>query len=162
VLILVKLYYVEHDVDNTTARGETGMIDSKQLSQLLDLLESSEETESNSASELLENCGAPGLGDVAFLSEQLKSAQAPRVYWCSTLLGRLGSDCGGPAVRSRIQAALCQATVNESLELSARERAAWAIGELGDVDSVCRDLLKTQVKEAPARLKRLLETAIAS
>ena len=138
------------------------MIDSKQLSQLLDLLENTDETESNSASDLLENCGAPRLGDVAFLSEQLKSAQSSRVYWCSTLLGRLGSDCGGPEARSRIQTALCQATVNESLELSARERAAWAIGELGSVDSVCRDVLRTQVEEAPARLKRLLETAIAT
>lgn len=45
------------------------MIDSKQLGQLLDLLENSDETESNSASNLLENGGAPRLADAAFLSE---------------------------------------------------------------------------------------------
>ena len=138
------------------------MIDSKQLGQLLDLLENSDETESNSASNLLENGGAPRLADAAFLSEQLKSAQSSRVYWCSTLLGRLGSNCGGPEARSRIQAALCQATINDSLELSARERAVWAIGELGSIDRDCRDVLKTQVEAAPARLKRLLETALAT
>ena len=152
------------------------MIDSKQLDeytkhpelafenlgQVLDLLESTDETEINCVSDLLENCGAPRLADVAFLSEQLKSAQSTRVYWCSTLLGRLRSDCGGPEARSRIQAALCQATINDSLELSARERAVWAIGELGSIDSDCRDVLKTQVEAAPARLKRLLETAMAT
>ncbi len=132
------------------------------LGQVLDLLESTDETEINCVSDLLENCGAPRLTDAAFLSEQLKSAHSSRVYWCSTLLGRLGSDCGGPEARSRIQAALCQATINNSLELSARERAVWAIGELGSVDSDCRDVLKTLVEAAPARLKRLLETALAT
>jgi len=151
------------------------MIDSKQLveyakhpeltvrnlSKMLDLLQSTDEAEAISASELLENCGAPRSEDVAFLLDQLKSAQSPRVYWCSTLLGRLGADCGGMAERSPIQAELCQAINNESLELSARERAAWAVGELGRVDSDCRAMLTQHVENAPARLKRFLVTALA-
>jgi len=151
------------------------MIDSKQLVQdtkhaestyqnlgkILDLLQSTDETESNSASDSLENCGAPRSEDVAFLLDQLKSAQSPRVYWCSTLLGRLGADGAGLAERSLIQAKLCKAINQETLELSARERAAWAVGMLGRVDSDCRALLTLQVEDAPARLKRLLETALA-
>ena len=156
--------------------GGSRMIDSKQLveyakhpelafqnlSKMLDLLQSSDETEANSASELLENCGAPRAEDVAFLLDQLKSAQSPRVYWCSTLLGRLGANGAGLAERSLIRAELCQAISNETLELSARERAAWAIGELGRVDNDCRAMLTKHVENAPARLKRLLETALAS
>jgi len=151
------------------------MIDSKQLveyakhpelafqnlSKMLDLLQSTDETEANSASEWLENCGAPRSEDVAFFLDQLKSAQSPRVYWCSTLLGRLGANGAGLAKRSPIQAELCNAISNETLELSARERAAWAIGELGGFDSDCRAMLKKQVENAPARLKRLLEAALA-
>lgn len=152
------------------------MIDSKQLvectkhpelafqnlNKMLDLLQSTDETEANSASELLENFGAPRFEDIDFLLDQLKSAQSPRVYWCSTLLGRLGADFGALAERSHIQVELCQAINNETLELSARERAAWAVGVLGRVDSDCRAMLKPHVENAPARLKRLLETALAS
>lgn len=134
----------------------------KNLKEILDLLQSTDETEANSASELLENCGAPRPEDVAFLLNQLKSAQSLRVYWCSTLLGRLGIDGAGLAERSPVQAELCKAINNEALELSARERAAWAVGELGHINSDCRAMLTQHVDNAPARLKRLLETALAS
>ena len=66
----------------------------KELDQLLDLLESDDETELNSANDLLENCGVPSISVVPFLCDQLKSGRCSRVYWCSTLLGRLGSTVG--------------------------------------------------------------------
>lgn len=132
------------------------------LNQLLPFLDSEDETELNTAIELLENCGAPSLTDVSFLCDQLKSGRSSRVYWCSTLLGRLGATVGEQAERSRIYTELCNAISDESLELSARERAAWAIGQLGGVDGDCRAVLEKQVENAPARLKRLLETALAT
>ena len=152
------------------------MIDSKQLveyakhpelalqnlRQVLDLLDSDDETELICASDLLENCGIPRQADVAFLCEQLKSGLSSRVYWCSTLLGRLGSTDRDQATGQPIHSSLCDAVNDESLELSARERAAWAIGELGGIDPSCRAVLERHVGKAPARLKRLLESALAS
>ena len=132
------------------------------LGQLLDFLASSDETEVSCATDLLENCGAPGLAEVSYLREQLKSKQASRIYWCSTLLGRIGADWRDLAERSQVQMELCQVIGNESLELSARERAAWAVGELGKLESSCRGLLTTYVGMAPPRLKRLLETALTA
>ena len=132
------------------------------LDQLLSLLESGDDTELNTANELLENCGAPSLIDIPFLCDQLKSGRSSRVYWCSTLLGRLGTTVGVQRERSRIDTELCHAISDESLELSARERAAWAIGQLGGVDGDCRAILEKHVGTAPARLKRLLETALAT
>ena len=152
------------------------MIDSKQLveyakhpelalqnlRQLLDLLDSDDETELSCASDLLENCGIPRQADVAFLCEQLKSGLSSRVYWCSTLLGRLSTTEVEQFTRKSIHTALSHVISDETIELSARERAAWAIGELGGIDEVCRAVLEQHVEKAPARLKRLLETALAS
>lgn len=134
----------------------------QKLNQWMALLDSDDETELNTASELLENCGAPRLTDIPFLCEQLKSGRSSRVYWCSTLLGRLGATVGEQRERSRIDTELCHAISDESLELSARERAVWAIGQLGVVDRDCRAVLEKHVEKAPARLKRLLETALAT
>ena len=131
------------------------------LNQLLAFLDSDDDTELNTANELLENCGAPILTDVPFLCDQLKSGLSSRVYWCSTLLGRLGTTVGEQPERSRIDTELCRAISDESLELSARERAAWAIGQFGGIDGDCRAVLEKNVEKAPARLKRLLETALA-
>lgn len=132
----------------------------RNLEQLMPLLDSDDETEQDCVSDLLENCGAPALSQVPFLCAQLKSGLAPRVYWASTLLGRLGSD--ESLDRSQSHFELCQALTDEALELSARERAAWAIGETKPVDRVCREILEKIVEKAPARLKRLLETALAN
>ncbi len=152
------------------------MIDSKQLVEyakhpelalqnlnlLLTLLDSNDETEQNCASDLLENCGVPSREDIPFLCKQLNSSRSSRVYWCSTLLGRLGPAMDDPNVRRRIQTDLSGVINDESIELSARERAAWAIGELGVIDPACRKVLERHVEKAPPRLKRLLETALAS
>lgn len=132
------------------------------LIQLLDFLDSEDETELNTASDLLENCSVPSIPDIPALLEQLKSGRSSRVYWCSTLIGRLGQTVGNELERSRMHTDLCYAISDESLDLSARERAAWAIGELGRIDVDCRAVLKKHVENAPPRLKRLLETALAT
>lgn len=132
------------------------------LNQLMALLDSVDETERNTANELLENCGAPSQANIPFLCEQLKSGRSSRVYWCSTLLGRLGTTVGEERERSRIDTELSHVISDESLDLSARERAAWAIGQLGGVDRECRAVLEKHLEKAPARLKRLLKTALDS
>ena len=132
------------------------------LDPLLDLLDSKDETELSIASDLFENCGVPKVQDIPFLCEQLKSGRSSRVYWCSTLLGRFGQTVSDQNDRSRMHSNLCNAINDESLDLSARERAAWAMGEIGRFDNDCRAILKNHVDKAPPRLKRLLETALAT
>ena len=134
----------------------------KHLNELLALLESDDETERECASDLLENCGPPSANDVSFLCDQLKSKIAARVYWSSTLLGRIRDSFENSAQRSCVQRALCGTLEDTSLELSARERAVWAIGEIGGIDEACRTTLEKHINSAAPRLKRLLETALAS
>lgn len=132
------------------------------LEALLGLLESDDETEQICASDLLENCGAPSVSDVAFLCQQLTSRISSRIYWCSTLLGRLGQTVRDATERNRINTELCHVISDESIELSARERATWAVGEFGGIDGKCRAVLEGHLATAPARMKRLLEAALAS
>ena len=133
----------------------------RKLKELLCLLESDDETEQVCATDLLENCGAPSRSDIPFLCQQLVSSSSSRVYWSSTLLGRLGPTGGEQSERSNIQSQLCNVIDNETIEPSARERAAWAIGELGSIKGSSRDVLEKHLATASPRLKRLLEAALA-
>ena len=130
------------------------------LVELMTLLESDDESIQNYSSEALENCGAPRSDDLPFLRQQLKSRQSTSVYWASTLIGRIGMD-SIRFDREAVQSELCIPIADDSLELSAREKAAWAMGELGPVTATNRDVLQKQVSKAPPRLKRLLESALA-
>jgi hypothetical protein len=131
------------------------------LSDLMVQLESPDETAQNYSCEALENCGTPRLEDVPFLLEQLNSQRSTRVYWASTLLGRFGLPAKGFENRLAIQDALASVIADESLELSAREKAAWAIGELGMAESSNRERLQKIADKASPRLKRLLEAALS-
>jgi len=131
------------------------------LAELLALLESTDETIQNYSSEALENCGPPRPEDVPFLCQQLKSPKSSSVYWASTLLGRIGSGTLSPTEVKNLQAGLTTAIADSSLELSARERAAWAICELGQEVSSNRDFLEKELQTAAPRLKRFIESALA-
>ena len=130
------------------------------LVELMALLENNDESIQNYSSEALENCGAPRFEDIPFLRKQLKSGQSTSVYWACTLIGRLDEDAIRN-VREAIQTELCIPITDDSLELSAREKAAWAMGEFGPVTATNRDVLQKHVSKAPPRLKRLLESALA-
>jgi HEAT repeat protein len=131
------------------------------LAELLALLESNDETIQNYSSEALENCGPPRPEDVPFLCQQLKSRKSSYVYWASTLLGRIGSGKLSTTEVKDLQASLTTAIADASLELSARERAAWAICELGQEVSSNRDPLEKELQIAAPRLKRFIESALA-
>ncbi|MFY8200224.1 MAG: hypothetical protein ACOVLE_06110 [Pirellula staleyi] len=131
------------------------------LAELLALLESHDETIQNYSSEALENCGPPRPEDVPFLCQQLKSGKSPCVYWASTLLGRIGSSASARNDVQDLQAGLATVVADTSLELSARERAGWAICELGQEVSSNRELLEKELPTAAPRLKRFIESALA-
>jgi PBS lyase HEAT-like repeat len=130
------------------------------LTQVFELLNGTDDADLENVCDLLENCGPPREADIPTLCQQLESANATQVYWASTLLGRLGSSGVSTDARAQIQHALSNVIDDADVELASRERAAWAIGELGDAGESCRAVLRKHVETAPPRLKRLLESAL--
>jgi hypothetical protein len=78
------------------------------------------------------------------------------LYWLCTLAGRFGGS-GLP-----LQPWIAAIVVDASIDLAARERAAWCLGELGPVDPQRIALLKQSMIGAPERLRRLIEVATGS
>jgi HEAT repeat protein len=82
----------------------------------------------------------------------LIEAKSPDVgYWAATLLGRLGADA------AVVVDALVRA-VASSAALSVRQRAAWAMGEIGSPAAI--PSLKTAASDPDPRLARLAQEAI--
>jgi HEAT repeat protein len=131
------------------------------LSEVMDQLESQDESIQNYAHEALENCGIPGPENVDELLKHLNSGSSSASYWSSTLLGRLGKTAISLKDFATIQDNLCQCLEDESSDLAARERAAWALSEIGNLAASNRTRLQTQLNHAPPRLKRLLEAALS-
>ncbi|MEQ1829734.1 MAG: hypothetical protein ABL921_27475 [Pirellula sp.] len=130
------------------------------LSELMDQLESQDETIQNYANEALENCGKPRLEDIPELAQQLNSKRSASIYWSSTLIGRMGAAAVELTDFETIQNGLCQIVGDETLELSARERAAWAITEIGRLNESNRKILRATLPQVPPRLKRFIESAL--
>jgi hypothetical protein len=130
------------------------------LAELLACVESQEESVQLMASEALENCGPPNPKQIAFLCAQLKSTEKDKLYWSCTLLGRLGQSLLDSAHKPSVMENLLALLEDESLDLAARERAAWAMGEIGSVEAEAQLRLRQIAASAPPRLKRLIEAAM--
>lgn len=127
------------------------------LPELFALLDSDDETLQNYATEALENCGPPRPEDHPSLELRLRSEKASEVYWSSTLLGRAKEQMKKPGQAASVQQSLAAVIQRDSFDVSARERAAWAIHELGPADSDLKTQLQKMIPQAGPRLKRLLE-----
>lgn len=127
------------------------------LPELLALLESEDETLQNYATEALENCGPPRGEDLLDLQNRLQSKTASEVYWASTLLGRAKAELEKQGQTACVQQSLGSVILQETFDLSARERAAWAVRELGPAGPELQLQFQQIAKNAPPRLKRLLE-----
>jgi deoxyribonuclease-1-like protein len=125
---------------------------------LLDKVASQDETELEQATEALENCGPVGAVAIQELGRRLHASPAElgsqRIYWICTLVGRGGA--GSQSLQDRVAAIACDASV----ELHARERAAWCLNEIGPLTPSVREALRGQVPSAPDRMKRLLQAAL--
>lgn len=87
------------------------------------------------------------------LAKLLPGSKNDSAYWCATLLGRIGPDAvvAVPALIDCLQ--------NQS-SIAARERAAWALGQIGSEasDAICA--LKEAVDSTDQRLSRAAKDAI--
>ena len=101
----------------------------------------------------LEELGPPALADLPTLMTFFHAPELDRAYWAITLVGRLGQEAG-EAVGGLIEA------LSPSHELTVRQRAAWALGEIGPAASAARRSLTQAAQTGDPRLARLAQDAI--
>lgn len=101
----------------------------------------------------LEEMGPPRAEDSFLLPALLKSPSPDVGYWAATLLGRLKEDAAG-ALPGLIDA------LEGPVELSVRQRVAWALGEIGPAAVPALAALKHAEDEGDPRLTRLARAAI--
>jgi HEAT repeat protein len=103
----------------------------------------------------LEELGPPAVEQLQELAHLLADPNADVGYWAATLLGRLG-DMGKPAVPLLLDRA-----EKTSSQLIVRERAVWALGQIGPPAAEAFSALKNLAQAADSpRLARLATAAI--
>jgi HEAT repeat protein len=113
-----------------------------------------DETVRQWATDALEGMGPPEAADVAQLAS-LVEAKSPDVgYWAATLLGRLKTEAAS-AVESLAQ------VVAGGGDLAVRQRAAWALGEIGPPAAKAVPALQKAGAAPDPRLSRLAQAAIS-
>ncbi|MEM8670292.1 MAG: HEAT repeat domain-containing protein [Planctomycetota bacterium] len=106
------------------------------------------------ASEALESSIQAEVAELLVLIQMLESTEDSEIcYWSATILGRLGSDAASAAP-------VLEACVRKSMYLPARERATWALAQIGPAASIALPTLKDIAESSPPRLQRLAIEAI--
>lgn len=101
----------------------------------------------------LEDLGPPEVDQLSRLQVLAVAPQGDIAYWAVTLLGRLG-PAGGPATR------VLADMLNQHPVLAVRQRAAWALGQIGPAAAAARPQLLAASAQSDPRLARLARTAL--
>jgi HEAT repeat protein len=104
------------------------------------------------ASSALEDLGPPSREDAVALTALLDHLQADVGYWAATLLGRLGE--GGAAAVEPLGR-----TLLHSPHATVRQRAAWALGQIGPPAQGALAALNQAASSDDPRLARLAQQA---
>jgi hypothetical protein len=125
---------------------------------LLEQVASKDESTLESATEALENCGELPVSELSTLASLLGGngphpLGSQRLYWICTLVARFGAQAQG------MQDAIARICCDPTVELHARERAAWCLGEIGPLKPSVDALLQSQHDVASERWKRLVDIA---
>ena len=102
----------------------------------------------------LEDLGPPPEEAVKPLTLLVGDKNPRAGYWAATLLGRCGEGAAS-AVDALAKA------VDSGADLAVRERAAWALGQIGPAASAARGVLEKAAAAADERLARLASDALA-
>ena len=103
----------------------------------------------------LEGMGPPAPEQIDSLIELAQHPTGDVAYWAITLLGRAGA-IAAPAVD------VLGKILGKSPQLPIRERAAWALGQIGPAASAALPQLREVATDGPPRLARLAHAAIAA
>ena len=101
----------------------------------------------------LEQLGIPDAADAAALTELLADGQRDGRYWSATLLGRLGRRAASAV------AALSDSTAHDA-DPAVRQRAAWALGEVGPAAASAEHVLAQAAAGDDPRLARLARQSL--
>jgi HEAT repeat protein len=108
------------------------------------------------ACEALDRVISPTAAELGELIEIMRQTNDGEVqYWAATMLGRLGE------VASRATGVLASVLLDSSC-LAARERAAWALSQIGPPARSALNALRQIGNDDPPRLRRLAEAAMES
>lgn len=107
------------------------------------------------ASAAMEELGPPVPGNASALANLLQNESADVAYWAATLLGRLQAKAANAV------APLAQALAGHSAP-AVRQRAAWALGQIGVAAKAARSALLRASQASDPRLARLASTALQS
>ncbi len=103
--------------------------------------------------EALENLGPPAASDAAELADLISADSDDVAYWAVSLLGRLGEE-------ARVALPALARALETHASAAVRQRAAWALGNLGPAAAGALAPLKTAAASDDARLARLAKQAI--
>lgn len=101
----------------------------------------------------LEELGPPPITQIADLVNLAREDSLDAAYWAVTLLGRAGDDAA-PTVPTLIN------VLQSSPESAVRERAAWALGKIGNAAVTAGPALRDAAAGSNPRLARLAQQAL--
>jgi HEAT repeat protein len=101
----------------------------------------------------LEEAGPPAADQIRPLMPLVSDCSGDIAYWAVTLIGRAGAEAA-PAVPSLVQ------VLESDADLPVRERAAWALGEIGPPAKNAVRALTIAANCDDARLARLAKKAL--
>ncbi len=105
----------------------------------------------------LESLGPPAAGDGPALAQLLSDPCLDVAYWAATLLGRLGAE-DGSACAASVKSLV--AALESYPESAVRERAAWALGQIGPPAAEAAAALQIAAAGSIPRLSRLAKEAL--
>jgi len=108
------------------------------------------------ANAALEGMGPPTADHAGTLARLLDDPSPDIAYWAATLLGRLG---GRAAEDPAVVSALARCLMGHPA-VSARERAAWALGQIGPAAQAALPALSQAQTAGGPRLTRLAQKAV--
>ncbi len=126
-------------------------IDRESLVQLMNLLVTDPDDEI--VAEALENCKAT-THSLEALGKYLDSTDGDQAYWAATFIGRLGKDAS--QLESRLVDLICDC----SKPSPTRQRALWALQQIGELHDNSVSRLQATDCGDDARTKRLLDQVL--